>query len=223
MSETPTACCGTRRARIGKVARAPYAVRTRVNEMLRDGAAARQVIEYLEAQGIKDVSDCNISVWRHGGYQDWLAEQQPPAEQERLAMMARRRDLALEIVKQCQGSRISEAAFHIAASQVYEVLGHFNPARLKALLAAAFFRRPAHTRVTARPPLDIQTVEQSATTAEVKADLDAVRQKIEDLRFDQSRNSGKLHRKINGISRNLYLIAGRLGVKTIPTSDEADD
>ncbi|MBU6408985.1 MAG: DUF3486 family protein [Verrucomicrobia bacterium] len=134
MSRTRAAYFGLGAARNGKVARAPYAVRTRVNEMLRDGATARQVIEYLEAQGIKDVSDCSITIWRHGGYLDWLAERERLAEEERLGMMARRRDLALEIVKQCQGSQISEATFHIAASQIYEVLADFNPARLKALL-----------------------------------------------------------------------------------------
>ncbi|MBU6410561.1 MAG: hypothetical protein KGR98_09250 [Verrucomicrobia bacterium] len=88
------------------------------------------------------------------------------------------------------------------------------------LAAAAFFRRPAPTRVTARPPLDIQIVEQFATKAEMESRVGALDRKIEDLRVESARRGEKLHQKMNGISRNLYLIAGRLGVKTISTADE---
>lgn len=127
-------------ARHGKIARLKHEHRSRVNEMLRDGASAARVISFVEklvAAGERDAdgraieipNDQNITNWRDGGYQDWLKEQ------ERLADMKHKREFALEIVRQNEGSKLQEATLHLAASQLYDALTDFDIAGLKELLA----------------------------------------------------------------------------------------
>lgn len=115
--------------RTGKIARAPFEVRTKVNELMRDGATAAEIITHLAGQGITDVSDSNVSNWRQGGHQDWLKEQ------ERLADMQAKREFALEVVKQNEGSKLHEATLHLAATQIYETITEFDLGNLKNLLA----------------------------------------------------------------------------------------
>ncbi len=116
-------------ARTGKIARAPFEVRTQVNRMLRDGMPAVAVMTYLATQGIPGVNEQNVTNWRDGGYQDWLGQQC------RLDEMAAKREFAMEIVKQNQGSQLHEATLHLAASQLYEALTDFDIGSLKELLA----------------------------------------------------------------------------------------
>lgn len=116
-------------ARTGKIARAPFEVRTQVNVMLRDGAPAKAVIDHLASAGIPGVNEQNVTNWRDGGYQDWLGQQ------SRLDEMAAKREFAMEIVKQNQGSQLHEATLHLAASQLYEALTDFDIGSLKELLA----------------------------------------------------------------------------------------
>ena len=113
--------------RTGKIARLPFAERTDLNVMLRDGKPYRAIIDWLAAKGVI-ASDQNITNWQQGGHQDWLAEQ------DRLAEMAHKREFALQIVKENEGSTVHEASLHLAASQLYEVLTDFDPKRLKELL-----------------------------------------------------------------------------------------
>jgi tetratricopeptide (TPR) repeat protein len=115
-------------ARKGKIARAPFEVRTQVNVMLRDGATAQQVIKFLESKDVFGVNDDNVRNWRAGGYVEW--EQQ----QERLDDMRAKREFAMEIVKNNQGSQLHEATLHLAASQLYEAITDFDITRLKDLL-----------------------------------------------------------------------------------------
>ena len=115
-------------ARTGKIARAPFEVRTRVNEMIRDGLTAKKIIEFLESKDVFGVSEQNVTNWRDGGYQDWLAQQ------SRLDEMQAKREFAMEIVKQNQGSQLHEATLHLAASQLYEAITDFDVSRLKELL-----------------------------------------------------------------------------------------
>ena len=110
-----------------------------VNLMLRDGATSAAIINALEkaklngataADGlpIEIPNEQNITNWKDGGYQDWLEEQQ------RLDDMKFKREMALEIVRQNEGSKIHEAALQLASSQLYEVISEFDLASLKDLL-----------------------------------------------------------------------------------------
>ena len=115
--------------RTGKIARLPYEVRTVVNMKLRDGRPYAEIIDYLAAEGQgRDFNDQNLTNWSQGGHQDWLKEQ------GRLEEMKAKREFAMEIVKQNDGSKLHEANLHLAASQIYDVLTDFDPERLKSLL-----------------------------------------------------------------------------------------
>jgi hypothetical protein len=72
-------------ARRGKIARLPHAVRAELNQRLRDGAVGTELLAWLnalpEVQTVlreqfdgRPVNDQNLSDWRHGGYEEWLAK-----------------------------------------------------------------------------------------------------------------------------------------------------
>lgn len=124
--------------RTGKIARLPFDIRTEVNQWLRDGVPYAQIIAFLAAKGYDGstesrptINEQNLTNWKDGGHQDWLKEQ------ERLADMAAKREFAMQIVKENDGSRLHEANLHLAASQLYDVLTDFDPQRLKDLLDEA--------------------------------------------------------------------------------------
>jgi hypothetical protein len=74
-------------ARKGKIARLPLAVRTELNQRLRDGEKGAGLLRWLN--GLPEVKQAmrehfagaelhkvNLARWRGGGYEDWLAEEQ---------------------------------------------------------------------------------------------------------------------------------------------------
>ena len=77
-----------------------------------------------------------------------------------------------------------------------------------------------HSQVARR--LDGHDAAIEALRAEaVKGDKE-LEAKLEEFRLEAKRTESGLHRKLNGISRNLYLVAGKLGCKTVPNSDEEE-
>jgi hypothetical protein len=114
--------------RTGKIASLPFELRTKVNVMLRDGAKYSAIMKFLESQDVFGLNEQNVTNWHQGGYQDWLKEQ------ERLADMAAKREFALQIVRENEGSKLHEATLHLAASQLYEALTDFDLGHLKDLL-----------------------------------------------------------------------------------------
>lgn len=72
--------------RNGKIARLPKAIRDRLNQQMRDGVPGKDLVRWLsnlnEVQDIllqhfnaHQITEQNLSEWRQGGYQDWLAHQ----------------------------------------------------------------------------------------------------------------------------------------------------
>ena len=83
-------------ARIGKIARFPAAVRAQLNSRLQDGAEGRQIVLWLnslpEVRQIlaqffdgRPINEQNLSEWRQGGYEEWLAWQDILAHAHELA------------------------------------------------------------------------------------------------------------------------------------------
>ncbi len=117
--------------RTGKIARLPKETRDAVNAMLRDGRTYADIIaEVGGGEEGKDLglNEQNLTNWKNGGFQDWLKEQ------ERLEDMKAKREFALEIVRQNQGTELHQASLQLAASQAYEALSDFDPEGLKLLL-----------------------------------------------------------------------------------------
>ena len=62
--------------RQGKVARLPSQIRNLVNIMLNDGCSYSTIVRRLAELGHPGLTIHNISRWRKGGYEDWLAAQE---------------------------------------------------------------------------------------------------------------------------------------------------
>ncbi len=73
--------------RRGKIARLPHQIREQLNRRLHSGEEGRKVLEWLnalpEVQAIlasefdgQQISDNNLSRWRHGGYREWEAKEE---------------------------------------------------------------------------------------------------------------------------------------------------
>lgn len=111
--------------RKGKVAQLTFELRTQVNVMLRDGKTYLEICAFLSGQDEPGFNEMNISNWKDGGYQDWLKEQ------ERLEDMKFKREFALEMAKQNEGSKVAEATVQLAMSQIYDLLTDFDTTALK--------------------------------------------------------------------------------------------
>lgn len=107
--------------RTGKIARLPKELRDEVNRMLRDGVTYATISGFLKDKGYPDINAQNFTNWFEGGHQDWLKEE------SRLEDMRIRREFAMKIVEENEGSKIHEASLQIAASQIYEVLNDLDP------------------------------------------------------------------------------------------------
>jgi hypothetical protein len=75
------------RARTGKIARLPGAIRQELNRRLHDGALGRELAPWLnalpEVQSIlahrfasRPITEDNLSEWRRGGFRDWLLQEE---------------------------------------------------------------------------------------------------------------------------------------------------
>lgn len=73
--------------RNGKIARLPVAIRTLLNQRLRNGETGKQLVEWLNGLPVarevmqaefagRPVNEQNLSEWKQGGYEDWLRHQE---------------------------------------------------------------------------------------------------------------------------------------------------
>ena len=89
-------------ARIGKIARLPRDIRAQLNSRLQDGEEGKNILPWLsslpqvkrllaENFGGRAITESNLSDWRKGGYEEWLAHQDMLVQAQELA--ANRREL----------------------------------------------------------------------------------------------------------------------------------
>jgi hypothetical protein len=88
-------------ARIGKIARLPGAVRAQLNTRLQDNVEGKQIVLWLnslpEVQKVlaekfdgRPINEQNLTDWRQGGYEEWLARQDILAQANQLAASHRK-------------------------------------------------------------------------------------------------------------------------------------
>jgi hypothetical protein len=111
------------------MARIPKEHRDAANLMLLDGEPYTAIITELEKRGFAGINEQNLTNWKDGGYQDWLKSN------ERLEQMRLLREQALDVVKDNEGSKVTEAALHLAAAQAYEILSDYDLSAFKDVLA----------------------------------------------------------------------------------------
>jgi hypothetical protein len=89
-------------ARIGKIARLPRDLRSTLNSRLQDGEEGKKILHWLNALppvkqvlaenfGGRPINEQNLSDWRRGGYEEWLAHQDILVQAQELA--ANRKEL----------------------------------------------------------------------------------------------------------------------------------
>ena len=117
-------------ARQGKIARLPFEVREEINRRLLDNESGEKICGWINhTQGLRGaaaISAPNLSVWRSGGFKEWMEGQEKVERTKKLA------DYCLRLAKAGGGSMDLPAA--IAGGQLMEVLEDFDPTELKALL-----------------------------------------------------------------------------------------
>ncbi len=122
--------------RRGNVARLPKATRDQINHMLDDGCTYAAIIESLGDCG-KQLDESNLTRWKKGGYQDWLAEQ---------AFIDRtrsRQETPAELVRDFDGTDVNHAALQLGSLHIFEALRNLRPGSLNRKLGgdcAAFAR-----------------------------------------------------------------------------------
>ena len=126
------------RAYRSKIGRLPFALRCELNERIRDGARAEDILGWLNAapecaraaraDGRGPVSAQNLTDWRGTGYRDWLADQ---AQADRVRKAAE----AAAALTEAAGCDPSEVAARIAAAALIETVT--RPDDPKALSEAA--------------------------------------------------------------------------------------
>ena len=86
------------RAYRSKLGRLPFAVRTELNERIRDGATGTAILEWINTHpawlkinrelGTASISPQNLTDWRGTGYKDWLGEQDKTQRLRSLASLS---------------------------------------------------------------------------------------------------------------------------------------
>lgn len=114
--------------RTGKIARLPRDIRTQLNRRLQDGEPGTRLTEWLnglpevrhvlaEGFGGRAISEQNLSEWKQGGHQDWLARQETLACARELA------GDASELSEAAEGSLADHLAVVLAARYAALVCG----------------------------------------------------------------------------------------------------
>lgn len=113
-------------ARTGKIARLPREIREELNARLRDNESGQTLLEWvnsLEATqdvlkrhfGSEPISDANLSIWRQGGFAEWMTEQEQVHRIEKLS------ELSLRLAR-ASGGNLSEGMLAIAAGKLQEAM-----------------------------------------------------------------------------------------------------
>lgn len=116
-------------ARVGKIARLPLAVREELNNRLRDNESGQSILEWVNAlETTKEIlernfsgepiSDSNLSVWRQGGFAEWLREQ------DDIERIHRLQEVSLRLAK-ASGGNLSEGLLALNVGRIQEALEQF--------------------------------------------------------------------------------------------------
>jgi len=114
-AEPPGELLNTGAPRNGKIAKLSRELRDLINQMLSEGATSASIIEKLAERGIS-LNHQNVSNWRHGGYQDWVAEQ------EWLAQINAERETAADLLASGDETSFHQAVLQLALTQIFQTL-----------------------------------------------------------------------------------------------------
>ncbi len=116
-------------ARTGKIARLPLAVREELNARLRDNESGQDILAWLNGLPIakeilarsfagEPISDANLSIWRQGGFAEWLNEQ------DDIERIHRLHEVSVRVAK-AAGGNLSEGLLALNVGRIQEALEQF--------------------------------------------------------------------------------------------------
>ena len=114
--------------RTGNIAQLSRATRDQVNQMIDDGCRYRKIIAWLSDNGHPGIKPNNLTRWRKGGYQEWLAEKRELAHEKKLL------DFSHKIATTNEESKAHEAAIRVVTNFLFQVFLKFDPNKLAAEL-----------------------------------------------------------------------------------------
>lgn len=102
----------------GKIALLPDAVRHEVNRRLDDGHLYKEICAWLGEQGHGRITCSNMSIWFHGGHQEWRESrfQAEAAEREQLAAFLKDKNL----------TEIEKANLELASVSMFDAMRGFR-------------------------------------------------------------------------------------------------
>ena len=155
-----------------KIGRLPFAIRNAVAKMLRDGATARQVCEFVNASadfaslrretGCGPLNPQNVTDWRSGGYIAWCREQQ---RAERLRALA---ESAYHIAD-ATGNAPAGVGSSILAGRLLDMLEHADDSSVLELAGAVVNLRKGENDA-ARLELDRRRADLQRESLELERD-----------------------------------------------------
>src|SRR6266404_611353 len=101
--------------RNGKIAKLSKELRELLNHMLAEGATGAVIIDRFAERGIS-LNHENISNWKHGGYQDWVLEQEWIAESNL------QRESASNLLDSGDETKFQQAVIQLAITQIFQAL-----------------------------------------------------------------------------------------------------
>lgn len=116
-------------ARVGKIARLPLVIRDELNQRLRDNETGAEILAWVNSLsdvqavlsrhfGGEPINDANLSIWRSGGFADWLKDQDDVEHIQRL------QEVSLRIAK-ASGGNLSEGLLALNVGRIQEALEQF--------------------------------------------------------------------------------------------------
>ncbi len=153
--------------RNGSVARLSKEVRDKLNVMLDDGVPYAEIVKSLGEDG-KGLSAWNLTRWKDGGHQDWLAER---AFVEQLRM---RQETPRELVKDFDATEVNHAALQLGTLHIFEAMRELREGSLKEKLGGdceAFARLVNALARVSRETIQLQKYREACACAKARTTL----------------------------------------------------
>lgn len=159
--------------RTGKIARLPAKIREQVNLRLLDGQTGPQIIAWLhtlpeviavleERFKAEPITSQNLSEWRGGGYQDWIARREKVENLKQLSAYA------LDLAR--AGGSVSEGAAAVAGGKILEMLENADETTIEGFTLSLAKLRDSEAKLLAA-----RTAEANLARKDRQLDLDEKR------------------------------------------------
>lgn len=161
--------------RKGKIARLPASIREELNCRIHDGETAHRIIAWLHSlpevlavldqEGEEPITNQNLSVWRSGGYADWLRRRDRVEQTKVLSQYA------FELAK-AAGASVSDGAAAILGGRILEAVESLSESEEGEQKLVGFAMAMSKLRDADSKMLRARVAQRSADQKDRQLDLD---------------------------------------------------